>query len=398
MRGRALVGRVARRAPAPLLRRALGTPSYGSAFARFERDGAPPVPVLTAYRNSVKSAWINVWWPTACLRTVAAKVGTAPLREIRELVSGRTLSRPVEELVPRALELQRAFPEYLRLTEVWDARFQCHVVEPVVDEREIALQAGAYMTLAAEIRDVAARNGVELEGRRLLDVGCGTGFLAFALAGLGAGEIVGVDTDLEMYEADPGRDRVIERLAGERTGAVRLQSGDVRSLPFSDDEFDVVFSSTAIEHFADLHVVVAELARVLRPGGLAYHGVEPWFSNHGGHGLCTLDFPWGHARVTADEFERYLALFRPHEVADAMPYFTNAFQDPRLTLDESRAAFGEAFQIIEWREAPIPASDPHRRLIDSAVLDDCRRVYPAVTRRDLLTIGYTVVGRPRKTG
>jgi hypothetical protein len=97
--------------------------------------------------------------------------------------------------------------------------------------------------------------------------------------------------------------------------------------------------------------------------------------------------------VTPKEFERYVELFRPHEAADAVSYFQGGFQTPRLTLDVSRKVFEEAFRIVGWREVPLPARDPHRRLLDAATLDDCRRVHPAVTRRDLLTVAYTVVGQ-----
>src|SRR5438874_9797539 len=98
---------------------------------------------------------------------------------------------------------------------------------------------------------------------------------------------------------------------------------------------------TAVEHFRALPLVADEVKRVLRPGGLTLHGVEPWFSKRGGHGLGTLDFPWGHVRLNPADTARYLRELRPHEATDALAYLTTGFQSPSLTLDESRHVFAE---------------------------------------------------------
>lgn len=312
---------------------------------------------------------------------------------MRELLSGPTLFRPVSDFADVSLELQRAYPEWLRLSGAWDDALECPIVEPIVGEDELAARVAHYRALATDIRDALGRNGVRLDGARVLDIGCGTGYLALALAGLGAGEIVATDLDLYMILNDPARERTAALLAGDRVDAVSLQIADAHALPFAAHEFDIVVSSTAVEHFADLHSVVMETARVLRPGGMAYHGVEPWFSKRGGHGLCTLDFPWGHVRMTPRDFERYVELFRPHEAADAVDYFRVGFQTPRLTLDASRRTFEAAFRILEWHEVPLPARDPHRWILDSRILADCQRVHPTATGRDLVTVGYSVLGQ-----
>jgi SAM-dependent methyltransferase len=56
---------------------------------------------------------------------------------------------------------------------------------------------------------------------------------------------------------------------------VRLVIGDARGLPFPDAHFDVVLSGGLLEHFRDPGAVVAEMARVLRPGGLFYADIVP---------------------------------------------------------------------------------------------------------------------------
>ena len=99
-------------------------------------------------------------------------------------------------------------------------------------------------------------------GQRLLDVGCGLGEAALALAGdLGAdGEVVGVDFSAEMV-------RVATSRAGAAPCRVRFTVGDARSLVEADDSFDAVRSERTLQWLAEPMSAVAEMARVVRPGG-----------------------------------------------------------------------------------------------------------------------------------
>lgn len=67
--------------------------------------------------------------------------------------------------------------------------------------------------------------------------------------------------------------------AGELRGAGPLEArpvlGDARTLPFADATFDVVLSGGLLEHFRDPAPVLAEMARILRPGGLFYADIVP---------------------------------------------------------------------------------------------------------------------------
>jgi ubiquinone/menaquinone biosynthesis C-methylase UbiE len=91
---------------------------------------------------------------------------------------------------------------------------------------------------------------------RALDVGCGAGALAYALAPL-VGEVVGVDSsedlvDVAREHAPPGCTFVV---------------GDAEALPFPYGDFDLVGCLRVLHHVRRPELVVAEIARVTRPGG-----------------------------------------------------------------------------------------------------------------------------------
>ncbi len=100
-------------------------------------------------------------------------------------------------------------------------------------------------------------------GMALLDVGCGPGTLTCDLADrVGPGSVVGLDTSPEVVAAATAEAR------GRGTTNVTFDVGDVYALAFADDVFDVVHAHQVLQHLTDPVAALAELRRVVRPGGL----------------------------------------------------------------------------------------------------------------------------------
>jgi len=92
---------------------------------------------------------------------------------------------------------------------------------------------------------------------RILDLGCGTGMFVDELSAR-ARFLVGVDVSLEMLNVARGRAR-----------KVALVQADADALPFTDGSFDAVVSVTLLQNMPDPSATVREVARVLKPGGVA---------------------------------------------------------------------------------------------------------------------------------
>ncbi len=97
-----------------------------------------------------------------------------------------------------------------------------------------------------------------VEGMEILDLGGGTGINARPLAGAGA-RVTIMDSSRAML-AQAGKDEI----------NARQVRGDAADMPFEDRSFDIVLISDAWHHFRSQYRILAEIARVLRPGGRLY--------------------------------------------------------------------------------------------------------------------------------
>jgi SAM-dependent methyltransferase len=139
-------------------------------------------------------------------------------------------------------------------------------------------EAAARLTAVYVTPDVIAQRARLLEvmglgaGDRVLDVGCGAGFLSLELAErVGAsGRVLGVDVS-----------RVQLELAAARCASrswVTFREADAMHLPCGAGELDVVVSAQVLEYVVDVDQALRELARVVRPGGRVYVLDTDWAS------------------------------------------------------------------------------------------------------------------------
>jgi SAM-dependent methyltransferase len=130
------------------------------------------------------------------------------------------------------------------------------VADEYADDARLRRRAAAFTgeTTAVDARVPLVSAVVAAQPRRILEVGCGWGELAEWVGRETGAEVVAIDLSPRMVE-----------LARERR--VNAQVGDVQALPFADGEFDVAIAAWMLYHVPSLDRALAELARVLRPGG-----------------------------------------------------------------------------------------------------------------------------------
>ncbi|MHB8189296.1 MAG: class I SAM-dependent methyltransferase [Ferrimicrobium sp.] len=171
----------------------------------------------------------------------------------------------------------------------------------------------------------------DVAGRRVLDLGAGTGRHVRALGERGAWVVAG-DLDLQVDQASGGRIRC-----------------DAHRLPFLDGAFDVVVISEVIEHVADPARVLAECGRVTAASGRLVCSV-PRYLPEALNWLISLEYhsvPGGHIRIVARG--RLRALLREAGVEPVASHHSHALHSPYWWL---RAWIGiaasEHSSVVSW--------------------------------------------------
>lgn len=176
--------------------------------------------------------------------------------------------------------------------------------------------------------EVVRRAPLALEGRDVLELGCGTGKNTAFLAQL-ARSVMALDFSSGMLER--ARERV-------HAAHVRFVQQDVRERwPVPDDSVDVVVGNLVLEHVAGLAPIYAEAARVLRPGGrLWLCELHPERQRRGGQAQYTDPRTGDRVRVDA----------HLHSAAEY--------------VNEGIRAGLELRELGEWLENDVPAGTPPR--------------------------------------
>ncbi len=102
----------------------------------------------------------------------------------------------------------------------------------------------------------------EINPTKILDIATGTGDFAIQSLILNPNEVIGVDISEGMLEK--GREKMVKRKIDH---IISMRSGDSEDLPFDDNYFDALTVGFGVRNFQNLEVGLAEMLRVVRPGG-----------------------------------------------------------------------------------------------------------------------------------
>ncbi|WP_431968120.1 class I SAM-dependent methyltransferase [Nocardia sp. bgisy134] len=173
--------------------------------------------------------------------------------------------------------------------------------------------------------------------RRVLDLGCGDGALLAVLARDGATGLAGVDISEGELAVARRRPELVD---------ADLREARAQELPFAEDSFDAVVCHMALMLMADVEQVIAETARVLRPGG-------------------RLAVVVGARSAEGSGLELFLELARPLFAQRPIPPLGDRRTRSRDGLNELLTAAG--FASITWEEITLGGSGTPEQVWDNAI-------------------------------
>jgi SAM-dependent methyltransferase len=221
----------------------------------------------------------------------------------------------------------------------------------------------AYRTKEAE-RVIAAlhRFGLDLTGKRVLDLGCDTGSLSVEFANRGAASVVAVDISADAIE---------EARRRHADSNVAFAVSELAALPIPDASVDLILSYDVFEHVSNPLALLRECRRVLAPGGDMLIGTWGWGHPFAHHFFAEMPVPWAHLFVSDATLQR--ACRR----VCASPWYVPTWQGTReaKTMD---------------LDAPLDGEFPSRDYLNRYYVNDFERSFEESGLRwrvDLLPFG-----------
>jgi SAM-dependent methyltransferase len=149
---------------------------------------------------------------------------------------------------------------------------------------------------------------LRVEGRSVLDYGCGGGHTCVLMAQRGARRVLGVDREPVDFA-----DSQVEELYPELADRIDVRQISAAS-DIGDELFDLVLSKNTFEHVDDPDRYVAEMVSLLAPGGQLVIGFGAlWKSPYGGHLQHMTKVPWAHLMIPEQVVLRERRRYRPNE-------------------------------------------------------------------------------------
>jgi malonyl-CoA O-methyltransferase len=215
----------------------------------------------------------------------------------------------------------------------------------------------------------------KLEPAVVLDLGAGTGEAARALKSAYRGALV------IALDSAPGMLREARRKSGLFRRFERLQA-DAARLPLSTASVDLVFSNLMLQWCSDLLPPLAEVRRVLKPGGLFV------FTSFGPDTLKELRAAW----AAADDFSHVNRFLDLHDVGDAL--VRAGFDEPVLDVERVEIGYADTFALMRALKA-IGARNATRGrprgLTGRGRMDKMRASYEPLRRAGVLPASFEVV-------
>lgn len=147
----------------------------------------------------------------------------------------------------------------------------------------------------ADRRTARIDRRLDVAGKRILEIGCGTGSVGRELVERYDCEVVGIDIDHYTAWETNQSDRLT------------LVQGDISEPPHGLGQFDAMFSFSVWEHLVHPYAALAACYKRLKPGGQMFLQAQLHRGPKASHRYREVFFPWPHLLFTPDVFEKYYA-------------------------------------------------------------------------------------------
>lgn len=352
------------------------------------RDGHS-LPVYPSYRYGLKRGWL--FFPSLAAlqelnqRALLPKPGQDFLAAAR---GGRTITMSLKEIDETARQWIAPHADRFigQLLPPQDNAY----FDPGTEGLDASCRqmAEGYKKLLSRLDSVSNRPVASQTGRNLLEIGFNDGLSPLAWERLGF-KTTAIDNS---YKAETTK-TISREISSRLGGSADFQHGDIcKRLEYDDGHFSLISSVSVLEHILDLSSAFSEMNRLLGKDGYLIHSYHPYFGPDGGHALGNPDCPWGHVRMSVEDYQAYLVEHRPFEAEVASRWLKEGLNRSHTIAQMQGLLANAGFELLLWREDAAPLS----RLsgLNPEVLRQAAIHYPGISLRDMTT--QTVLFMARK--
>ncbi len=263
-----------------------------------------------------------------------------------------------DELSDVSLDIPQQSPEKQQLNQLYELR--ARVLDWELGTGYLGFfsaNPGSRYTFTRRLEAVFDMLPDDLSGLQILEVGCGAGLLCLELAQK-AQSVTGIDVSHVVLNFASQVQEIV------RAANVTFQHGDAENLAFAHERFDLVICSEVLEHLLDPERALAEIQRVVKPGGTV---VLTTPSAESLSDLCMGFLRLFSARIESEkdiQFDKkaYLALQRSQTEETCFPETTFMRIHERFSYAQLLAMFDQAGLHVEDAQGTIFAFPPHYQL------------------------------------
>ena len=222
----------------------------------------------------------------------------------------------------------------------WEGILKEKNYENIPSSQNLLDQLGHSKSQINKLEKLMSIHSVKISQKMdILEIGAASGLATFQIAFKQPQSVVG--SDITQYQINQNvvrnKNKDIKDLESKFINKVRKKVGgffdkktkelvsfiedDICNSKIKSNSKDLIISWDTLEHLNNPQKAFEEMFRILKPGGYTFHEYNPFFSFNGGHSLCTLDFMWGHVRLSPKDFEDYIKQFRPYEYDFAIKFY-----------------------------------------------------------------------------
>ena len=285
----------------------------------------------------------------------------------------------------------------------WEGSLKKKDYENIPSNKEVLDQLNHSKSQIDKLERLMSIHSIKITKKMdILEIGAANGAATFQIASKQSQSVVG--SDIVQYQINQSvtrkENQQTQELKNEYINKVRKKVGgffdkkttnivsfiedDICNSKIASNSKDLIISWDTLEHLNNPQKAFEEMFRILKPGGYTFHEYNPFFSFNGGHSLCTLDFMWGHVRLSGTDFDKYLKEFRPFEYEVAMKFYKQNLN--RMTANQLNKYIKiSGFERIMF--FPYIYFENYFALTEK-IFVDCKRNYPSLELIDLVSPAF----------